>query len=151
MPRIKRRAKRRREYHSEEIKLLQTGVSLMTRFGAIHKGYGDFAGLREAWNELRGELMEQWIAEHPFTRPWAWLLFDAVAPRLRTVGEQRMESQQEVEARGLYGGDYRRCYFQTLNHRLGAEETRTSEGDWETEQQYLSRIGALTESELALL
>jgi hypothetical protein len=151
MPRVRRKAKRRNDYTSQEIKLLTTGVSLTTRFGAVHKGTGDMVALREAWGDLRDELMDQWIAEYPFSRPFAWLLFDATEPRQRTTGEQLMESMELVKSRGLYGGDYRLCYFENLNVRLGAEETRYGEGNWETEKQYLCRLNLLTESERALL
>jgi len=149
MPNIRRRAKRRNDYTVEERKLLSCGVSLVTRFGTFHNGRGDKEALRLAWNDLRDEIMEEWIAANPFSRPWAWLYFDATEPRQRTVGEQRMESQQWAKGRKL--GNYRLCWFEDLNKRLGAEETRYNEGDWETERQYLARIGALTESEIALL
>ena len=149
MPRVKRIAKRRREYPPNEIQLLLTGVALTTRFGALHKGQGDKAGLRQLWEELRDELLDQWISEHPFTRPFAWLLFDAKEPRLRTVGEQRIESLEAAQKRGL--GEYRLCHFENLNRRLGAEETRGSEGEWETEKQYLCRLNLLADSERALL
>jgi hypothetical protein len=149
MPRVRRVAKRRRDYTTQEIKLLTTGVSLTTRFGTVHNGRANMPALRDAWNELRDELMDQWIAEHPFSRPFSWLLFEATEPRLRTAGEQRMESAEAARKREL--GNYRYCYFEDLNTRLGAEETRGNEAEWETEKQYLCRLNLLTDGERALL
>ncbi|MCC6228523.1 MAG: hypothetical protein IT432_04775 [Phycisphaerales bacterium] len=36
---------------------------------------------RRAWEELRDELLPEFIREHPLTRPWAWWRFDAPEPR----------------------------------------------------------------------
>jgi hypothetical protein len=148
MPRVKRRAKRRRDYTKQEINLLTTGISLTTRFGALHKGLADMAAMREAWDDLRDELLPQWIESHPFSRPIGWLLFDATQPRIAVVGEAALESLEWTRSHS----DYRQHDFFALNHRLGIEDnSRDSEAAFESEKQYLTRIGALTESELALL
>jgi hypothetical protein len=39
------------------------------------------AALREVWREVADDLLDQWIAERPGTRPYGWWLFDA--PRWR--------------------------------------------------------------------
>jgi hypothetical protein len=36
---------------------------------------------REAWHDLRDEILTEWIREHPFTRPRSWWEFDA--PEMR--------------------------------------------------------------------
>src|SRR3954466_9433161 len=118
MPRVKRIAKRRRDYSSSEINTLMAGVAPTTRFGALHKGTADLAAMREAWEDLRDELLPLWIAAHPFSRPLGWLLFDTTQPRLRVVGEQAIEAAEFQATRGT---NYRLCYFEGLNIRLGFE------------------------------
>jgi hypothetical protein len=150
MPRVRRKAKRRPEYTRQERNMLTHGSSFTCpRFGTYRRANINWPILTAAWRDLEGELLPEWIAENPFTRPVGWLLFDAKKPRLRTVGEQRIESVEAAEKRGL--GDLRLCFFEELNQRLGAEETRYDEQNWETEKQYLCRLNLLTESERALL
>lgn len=85
MPRgIKRRAKAKMEWTREQRRQLLTGFEF---FG---QGFGrdgsdrrplDLNLAREAWEELREELLPEFIREHPFSRPWAWWVFDAPEPR----------------------------------------------------------------------
>jgi hypothetical protein len=152
MPRVKRLKKNRRaSYEKGHAEQLLEGMSIGASFGNMRRGRCDCKAMRAAWDDLRNDLLPPWITDHPFERPVAFWLFDAKEPRLRTAGEQRIESMELVKKRGLYGGSLRLCFFEELNIRLGAEETRGNEGEWETERQYLCRIGALTDSELALL
>jgi hypothetical protein len=41
---------------------------------------------RQIWRAARAEILVDWIAEHPGTRPWAWWRFDATEPRRRLGG-----------------------------------------------------------------
>ena len=41
---------------------------------------------REAWSELRGELLPEWIREYPCSRPCAWWAFDSLERRRCTTG-----------------------------------------------------------------
>jgi hypothetical protein len=105
--------------------------------------------MRAAWLDVYDELMPIWVAEHPFTRPLCFWLFDATAPRVRVVGEQRIESEQWARERGA---DFRRSYFERLNERLGYPSTQWPEtGEYESEKQYLCRLGLLFDSERELL
>src|SRR6185369_5385211 len=144
MPRVKRLKKLRRAgYEPGHVDELLTGLSIGATFGHMRRHRCDYVAMRAAWNELRDDLLPAWIAEHPFTRPVAFWLFDASQPRLRTVGEQRLESIEGAKKREL--GDLRLCFFEELNTRIGAEETRGNQGEWETEKQYLCRLNLLTD------
>lgn len=89
MPRgIKRRAKAKMEWTREQRQQLLTGFEF---FG---QGFGrdgserrplDLNLAREAWEELREELLPEFIASKPFARPWAWWVFDAPEPRREAV------------------------------------------------------------------
>jgi hypothetical protein len=143
MPRITRRQKKRQALTPNQVKLLTTGVSMTDpRWGTWVKPR-DRQAARAAWEENRSELLADWIRCHPCTRPVAFYQWDAVEPRQRIAGEQQ-PANESTDFRLSVG-------FGGLNARLGAEDTRGNEGDWETEKQYLARIGALTPAELALL
>jgi hypothetical protein len=47
---------------------------------------GTAAVARACWEAVRDELLSEWIAEYPGTRPWAFWEFDAPEPRLRLGG-----------------------------------------------------------------
>src|SRR5262245_16800453 len=102
MPRVTRRRKMRRaEWSHHHIAQLTSGVAVspMSAFGAIHKGLHDKAAMQAAWAELRDELIDEWVQTRPFTRPLAWLLFDAKEPRIRVIGEQRIEAIDDAARR----------------------------------------------------
>ncbi len=63
---------------------LLNGVDLGA-FNDVHCAF-DAALLHTAWNDNRKELLDEWIKEHPGTRPWAWWEFDSPAA---TDGELR--------------------------------------------------------------
>jgi hypothetical protein len=46
------------------------------------------AALEALWHEAGDELTVEWIDDHPGTRPWAWWLFTAPAPRRCLVGRE---------------------------------------------------------------
>lgn len=148
MPNIRRRAKRRNDYTMQEKSLLSSGVSLNTRFGCLHKGKADLDAMREAWNNLRDELLPEWIESHPFSRPVAYWLFDASLPRIAVVGEQLLEALEWSDAHR----HYRQHFFFGLNRRLGIDDgSRDSQAAFESEQQYLIRCELLTAGERDLL
>lgn len=148
MPPLRRRAKRRNELDRMEHRLLTTGVACTTRFGVPHR-LRDRDGLQALWNELRDDLIDEWVSEHPFSRPFGWLLFDITKPRLAVEGEAALESAEWFRTEDK---DLRRCYFLGINRKLGIEDdSHDAKAAFESEKQYLIRIGALTETELALL
>jgi hypothetical protein len=92
MPRgVRRRAKPRDEWTREQRQQLITGFEFFGkgfgREGSINRPLNlDLA--REAWNELRAELLPEFIASKPFSRPWAWWQFDAPEPRDKAESER---------------------------------------------------------------
>jgi len=90
-------------------------------------------GLEEVWHKYGDEVLKSWIAEHPLTRPWSWWLVDAPEPRKRLVPDKH------------YWKDWKK-----FSHGI-PENRRDSEKEFETEAQYLERLGLLTESEKKLL
>ena len=149
MPRVRRKAKRRPEYTSQERKMLTDSVSLTCpRFGSFRRCNINWPVLEEAWRHLEAELLPQWIAENPCTRPVGWLLFDAKQPRLPVVGEQALEALEWTR-------DHchsRQYFFFDVNRRLGIRDgSNDSQAAFESEKQYLQRLNLLAESERALL
>ena len=85
MPRgVRRRVKSKMEWTREQRRQLLTGFEFFGqgfgREGSIHRPI-DLDLAREAWEELRAELLPEFIASKPFSRPWAWWRFDAPEPR----------------------------------------------------------------------
>lgn len=90
----------------------------------------DADGLAAAWEELHEELLAAHIAEHPGTRPWAWWAFDAPESR-RFLGDE----PEDLSPFGVWYGMASSwgCAF------------------YETEADYLDRLGLLTDAERAAL
>jgi hypothetical protein len=127
MPRLKRRQRIARE-HSQRTRLrLLTGHDY-DFLGAAALGDDD---LLEAWQELRCELMEQHQGERPGSRPWAWWENDAPEPR-RRIKE---------------GGP---CSFFRSPATFGIP-SNCDEAEFESERDYLARLGLLTAEELEAL
>jgi hypothetical protein len=155
MPRVSRRSKRRTAgYTDQHIQQLLTGVTLscMSGFGAIHKGIGDEGGMRAAWNELRDQLMPQWIAEHPGTRPYAWWKFDLPERRRRTDGVihpfDDPVRNTEVELRAAQHPQFREFAFDLFYGKPRCLFTQDDFGaTYEGELAYLDRLNLLTPEE----
>ncbi len=90
MPRVRRRPKRRRiGYTKGQVEHLLRGYTFLgDDFGREVRGTLDVEAMWEAWITLRDELLPQWIAENPGTRPYAWWQFDAPERRQR-IGTRR--------------------------------------------------------------
>jgi hypothetical protein len=61
-------------------------LHLLTGHDFFSDGFGEGAFFRRddaarAWAYLRQELLVEWIADHPCTRPWAWWEFEDHPPR----------------------------------------------------------------------
>ena len=131
MPVTRRIAKRRREGYPPEIRsYLLTGHW----FGLDGSADPDADFARQVWGELRGELLPAFIAENPGRRPWGWWAFDSGEPRRRL-------DRPERPGRGeLWYGCPR---FLTQRADFDAE--------YETEGEYLGRLGLLADSERVAL
>ena len=144
-------------YDEEHVYQLLKGYS---RFNDV--GFGDSSDpralkrMRTAWQALRDELLADWIAEHPGTRPAAWWLFDSPEPRRRLNGQHpfdNLDRQARIdELAAKYPGEN-----MTIHHELffGCPCTRLIPDDYEavyeSEQMFLERLGLLVESEQAAL
>lgn len=84
MPRKRRLIRHRRE--SQEV--LSSGMKYFLATGhdfrlALETGTSNTPpellerAAAEAWRRHRRDIMDEWISEHPLTRPWAWWAYDA--------------------------------------------------------------------------
>ena len=153
MPRFKRRAMIRREsaYTDAHVDQLRTGHDFTGHgFGHRHRGECDDAAMREAWSELRDDILADWIAERPGSRPWAWWAFDATEPRRRIDGKphpfDNRARERLVDQHRTPDDDRRRL---TGAYRLALGVPSVSivaddgEAGYETEAEYLDRLGLL--------
>jgi len=99
-----------------------------------------------AWQGVQDELLPQWIAEQPGTRPWAWWLTTAPERRRCVAGEEHPDNgyskphPAEVPYWRLFFG--KPSCTRVVNGRLP---------EYETEADYLNRLGLLTDEERAAL
>ena len=86
MPRKRRLAKRRKliELTTQHFYQLRTGNDF---FDDAFGRNPNLRLMREAWEKHRENILTQWIAANPGTRPWAWWKFDAPEPRPEGEGE----------------------------------------------------------------
>lgn len=105
------------------------------------------------WQRYRGELLAEWIAEHPGTRPFAWWQFDAVSRRETIDGSvhpfdrpERRELCDEWHAQHPSMG-YDRRFWELF---YGRPAIVVGEGmvRYESEARYLTRLGLLLPGEL---
>ncbi len=152
MVRRRRRAKRRRTGYSEtEIEQLLSGHDWSfagPTFGSERNGTLDVEAMREAWHELRGELLPKWIAEHPGTRPHGWWRFDASERRRRIDGPAHPFDNPARDALVIQWGhstrDAYRLWFGKPSSLIGLDDFGAV---YETEVEFLERLGLLTNDE----
>jgi hypothetical protein len=113
----------------------------------------NFDAMRKAWEELRHELLPEWIREHPGTRPYAWWKFDAPEPRRHMEPHEwgaafKMLLAERGGATGTKGGRPKaggnHATIARLSRELGVPE-RTAK--YESEVGYLMRLNLLTDDE----
>jgi hypothetical protein len=140
MPRgIKRRAKAKTEWTSHHRAHLLTGYDHFGRaFGGREALDLDLA--RAAWEELREELLAEFIADRPFERPAAWWWFDAPEPR-----REATEREDNPDAENWVGSP---AWW--ANHRERPEADALASRGCESFRAYLTRLGLLTPEELHL-
>jgi hypothetical protein len=147
MPRgIKRRAKAKTEWTSEQRRQLVTGLE--------HFGFGfgrwpdsptrpiDFDAVREAWAELGPEILDEFIREHPFRRPWGWWVVEAPEPRREAEEGDENENDRDRFGSPAWWAEYR------------GDATPTGSAPsslCESERAYLVRLDLLTDSERAIV
>jgi hypothetical protein len=105
----------------------------------------DGAGARRLWERTRGELLPEWIREHPGTRPHIWWEVDA--PRgtdaddptmgiLRRMCDPRRRKRPRGQGTAVFAS----------NFGLPFDVAKDDPG-YETEREYLTRHKLLTEQE----
>jgi hypothetical protein len=98
-----------------------------------------FDAWKQAWQQLRSELLREFIAENPGKRPFAWWKFDAPEPMRRLIEGYDFQADPEVSRipRDLVNGWY----------SAGGWEEFRDPPIIETESAYLDRHGLLTAAE----
>jgi len=111
------------------------------------------AELREAWRSWRGDLLADWIAERPGTRPWAWWRYDAPERRQRIDGKPHpFDSIEREETLAEHHADAPQ-HVRDLHYALSWGTPRMLitrdcfEAQYETEVDYLSRLELLEPGE----
>lgn len=145
MPRgIKRRAKAKMEWTREQRRQLLTGFEF---FG---QGFGrdgsdrrplDLNLAREAWEELRDELLPEFSRENPFSRPWAWWCFDAPEPRREAADGGSGDDAEAWLGSPAWWARFRETTSATSRASRGCESFR----------EYLTRLDLLTVEERELI
>lgn len=158
MPRVIRRAKKRSAgYDEDHVRHLLHGVALCPGSGFRTYGHeSDYEAMRVAWGILRDQLLTAWIAEHPGCRPFAWWKFDAVERRQRTNGIPHPFDNQvrrkQVETMARKAPTFEAIAYELYYGRPRALVVRDDfDAHYETEPEYLQRLGLLTESEVEAL
>lgn len=154
MPRLRRTAKRQRTGHGERTReRLLTGhdFTFLDDRPAL-----DADELRQAWEELRDELLALHIAERPGSRPWAWWQYDAPERRQRLDGVHpfddliRTEHVERIARKPDTSPSFRdrahELYFGKPACLIVPDDF---EAAFESELDYLDRLGLLDYEERA--
>ena len=123
--------------------------------GIAQRGYPAFESeqlARHCWEDLRDEVLADWIAERPGTRPYAWWKYDAPERRqcLNQVHPfddpereehiaQMLERSPNMETQSFY-----ELYYGTPGSLVAPNDFSCL---FETESDYLARLDLLTEYE----
>jgi hypothetical protein len=89
--RVRRRAKERLEPLSETVQhfLLTGNYPERSQFELwVEVWLLNDEQKRQRWEEHRDELLAEWGAAHPATRPWAWWRYEALEPRQCVSGAE---------------------------------------------------------------
>jgi hypothetical protein len=68
MPRRSKLRRRSSGWSDLHIEILKSGHDFFDEFPKTDR--------EQAWNELRKEILDEWLQNHPGTRPFAWWAFD---------------------------------------------------------------------------
>jgi hypothetical protein len=70
MPRRSRLRRRSSGWSDQQVEILKTGADYFGEFQ-------DEAEMRQAWQDLRKEILAEWLQNHAGSRPFGWWCFDA--------------------------------------------------------------------------
>lgn len=124
-----RRTRRRRawQFTEEHAGYLRRGSWWFASTGELWPGGAE--QIRQAWEEHRESILAEHIKEKPGTRPWAWWRFDSPEPR------RQINPGPETSGPANYFGKPRRY------------SDMPPKDMYETETDYLRRLGLLTKAE----
>ena len=157
MPRVRRKLKHRRTgYTDAHIRQLLTGYDyLRTAFGRdTVNSRCDHDAMRRAWDDLREEMLSDWIHERPGTPPYAWWKFDAPEERRRVDGVHPFDNPR----RTAYVDNQGPCHPLADPYRLSYGKLAVLvpydppvhddfNAEYESQCAYLDRLGLLVEGE----
>lgn len=153
---LRRNEWQRLGYTREQIEQLLTGRNWLERGFGTHENC-DVEAMRRAWKELRNELLPDWIAGHPGTRPYAWWRFDAPEPRQRIDGKPHPfdDPHRDFEVDRLAPSPDSRARYYELGFgiprlRLGSIPDELN-AEYESPPAYLNRLGLLPDDEKSLI
>ena len=164
MPRKRRVARQRRAWTIAQERQLLHGWNWNIEgetFGDIKTDPRAMEGAPEAWGELKEEPLAGWIEKYPGSRPFMWWVVDATERRLPIDGKvhpfdnpERIGHVAKI-ASGLRGKVRARYLADVVALTKGLPRCWCIPSDWgrryESEGQYLQRLGQLTPREVQLL
>ena len=165
MPRVKRKPHRRRRAWTDlhRLQLLHGPDFMGDAFG--NDEAFDVDSARLAWSELRDELIAEWIAESPGSRPFGFWTFDAPEPMRRTgtmkfkpgIGPRSPRrfdrDSREFIAEADFPPAERISYWRRRHPTANAyalDSFDEAYAVYESETEYLERLGLLTDAEIAV-
>jgi hypothetical protein len=105
---------------------------------------GDPALWKKVWEQTKAELLPEWIAKHPGTRPLPWWLFDHKKER-PVLHPMASQTEAVVRKQHTYLGMLHTSILH--GHGSGGEMWPFQE----PEEEYLERLGLLSDSEVEAL
>lgn len=131
---------------------------MQTGWDFFHEAYGaegfesgiDFESLRADWEKFREPLLQEWVQYLPMTRPWAWWVLDAPEKRQPLNGRLHPFDDPEQQAKDAeYVAQYPKSEWILACRKLyyGLPQVHRHGYEWETEGQYLKRLGLLLPGE----
>lgn len=142
---VVRKSRRRRRRNAEEspwlLEKLASGHDFAFLEGRpVSLSPGLPVSFSESWQRLRGQILADWIREHPGTRPWAWWAFEASEPRRQIAGGEARQPDQETGRPGD------QALWRGIPPCWGAAQF-ADPPLYETEAEYLARLGLLAAGE----
>lgn len=162
MPRPKLKSRSRAGYNDEHKEALTYGYDWFRVFAAVYGehnlDYYDSPVIderrKEAWEDLRDELMADWISKHPGTRPLAWWTFEA-PERRRCINrelhphDEPTRLEWEAKQEPTHAEHSRRLTRGRPSIIAGPDFKLDPYPRYETELEYLRRLNLLVPAELA--
>jgi hypothetical protein len=128
------------DYHCAFTYAEPSKISVRPREGWDVGGMAE-SRLRQAAADIGDELLAEWIAARPSTRPWFWWRFQSPEPRLRISGERSQwdhSNPAKYPVGFTFGVPLVSSFGFEANHEIG----------FEPQYDYLARHGLLTPEEM---